>query len=110
MVLCYDGPNEGSQVKSLGREEKVGCQDGGVVPMFGLGWHGTGKRSLIPAPAWPQVRPTTQGFQQVLLRGLWVVPQQRIQGHHHPRGAEAALGPVALGNPLLEGHRRGHRP
>ena len=79
-------------------------------PWVGLGWHGTGKRSLTPAPAWPQVRPTTQGFQQVLLRGLWVVPQQRIQGHHHPRGAEAALGPVALGNPLLEGHRRGHRP
>ena len=77
---------------------------------MGLGWHGRGKHSLTRAPAWPQVRPTPQGFQQLLLRGLWVVPQQRVHGHHHPRGAEATLGTVALGNPLLEGHRHGHRP
>lgn len=50
------------------------------------------------------VSPTSQGFQELLLRGLRVVPKERVHGHHHPRGAEPTLGAVALGNPLLEGH------
>lgn len=39
-----------------------------------------------------------------------MVPEQRVHGHHHPGGAEAALGAVALGKSLLEGHGGGHRP
>lgn len=32
-----------------------------------------------------------------------MVPEQCVDGHHHPRGAEATLGAVALGDPLLHG-------
>lgn len=39
-----------------------------------------------------------------------MVPEQRVHGHDHPRGAEPALGAVALGDPFLEGHMLGHRP
>lgn len=31
-----------------------------------------------------------------------MVPEQRVDGHHHPGCAEATLGSVTLGDPLLE--------
>ena len=34
-----------------------------------------------------------------------MVPQQRVQGHHHPGGAEATLRAVTLGNPLLQAQK-----
>lgn len=52
-------------------------------------------------------RLTPQGFHELLLRGLRVVPEQCVHGHHHPRGAESTLGAVALGDPLLERHVNG---
>lgn len=30
-----------------------------------------------------------------------MVPEQRVDGHHHPRGAEPTLGAMTLGEPFL---------
>lgn len=46
-------------------------------------------------------RRTSQSLGDVLQGGSGQVPQQRVDGHHHPRRAEAALGAVDLGDPLL---------
>lgn len=46
--------------------------------------------------------PTVEGLLHV--GHLWggVVPQQRVHGHDDSRRAEAALGAVSLGDPLLK--------
>lgn len=46
-------------------------------------------------------RRTSQSLGDILQGGSGVVPQQHVDGHHHPRRAEAALGAVDLGDPLL---------
>ena len=39
---------------------------------------------------------------QLLHAGQGVVPEQRVHGHDDTRGAEAALRPVGLDDPLLQ--------
>lgn len=46
-------------------------------------------------------RPTSQCLRDVLHGGPGLVPQQGVEGHHHPGRAEAALGAVTLGYSLL---------
>lgn len=51
-------------------------------------------------------RPTSQSLSDVLHGGPRLVPQQRVERHHHPWRAEATLGAVKLGDPLLRTARR----
>lgn len=46
-------------------------------------------------------RPTSQSLRDVLHGGPGLVPQQGVDGHHHPGRAEATLGAVNLGYSLL---------
>lgn len=44
---------------------------------------------------------TSQSLHDVIHGGLGFVPQQGVDGHHHPWGAETTLGAMSLGYSLL---------
>ncbi|KAK7832097.1 hypothetical protein U0070_015244 [Myodes glareolus] len=44
---------------------------------------------------------TSKCLGDLIRRRLWVVPEQRVDGHHHARAAESTLRAVTLGKPFL---------
>lgn len=47
---------------------------------------------------------TSNSFGYLLQGWLWVVPQQCVDGHHHPWAAEATLCAMTLGKSFLGGN------